>query len=136
VLRLGWTYSREEAITRRVLSAARRGWRHIDADPGAWVALIAEPDAARAVRPALTVPPGTYNVTDGFPVTQGMLNARLGAALGLPLHSLDELGWGADGILFGPSRRIADRMFGDLTGWQPQAAPAAASLAGLCYLRS
>ena len=80
--------------------------------------------------------PGTYNVTDGFPVTQGMLNARLEAALGRPLHSLDELGWGADGILFGPSRRIADRTFGDLTGWQPQAAPAAGSLAGLCYLRS
>jgi nucleoside-diphosphate-sugar epimerase len=136
VLRLGWSYSREEAVTRRVLSAARRGWRLIDADPSAWVALIAEPDAARAVRPALTVPPGTYNVTDGFPVTQGMLNARLEAALGRRLHSLDELGWGADGTLFGPSRRIADRTFGDLTGWQPQAAPAAESLASLCYLRS
>ena len=136
VLRLGWTYGREEAITRRVLAAARRGWRLIDADPGAWVALIAEPDAARAVRPALTVPPGTYNLTDGCPVTQGMLNARLEAALGRPLHSLDELGWGADGTLFGPSRKIADRTFGDLTGWQPQAAPAAESLASLCYLRS
>jgi hypothetical protein len=136
VLRLGWTCSRGEAITRRVLSAARRGWRLIDADPGAWVALIAEPDAARAVRPALTIPPGTYNVTDGLPVTQGMLSARLEAALGRPLHSLDELGWGPDGILFGLSRRIADRTFGDLTGWQPQAAPAAESLAGLCYLRS
>ncbi len=136
VLRLGWTCSREEAITRRVLAAARRGWRLIDADPGAWVALIAEPDAARAVRLALTVPPGTYNLTDGFPVTQGMLNARLEGALGRPLHSLDELGWGADGTLFGPSRKIADDTFGDLTGWQPQPAPAAESLAGLCYLRS
>ncbi len=131
VLRLGWTYSREEAITRRVLAAARRGWRLIDGDPGAWVAMIAEPDAARVVRPALTVPPGTYNVTDGFPVTQGMLNARLEAALGRPLHSLNELGWGADGTLFGPSRRIADRTFGDLTGWQPQVTPAAESLVGL-----
>jgi hypothetical protein len=136
VLRLGWTYSREEAITGRVLAAARRGWRIIDAERDAWVAMIAEPDAARAVLPALTVPPGIYNVTDGFPVTQGVLNARLEAALGRPLHSLDELGWGADGILFGPSRRITDRTFGDLTGWQPRAAPAAESLADLCYLRS
>jgi len=135
VLRLGWTIGPEERITRRVLSAARRGWRLIDADPSAWVAMIAETDAARAVRPALTVPPGTYNVTDGHPVTQGMLNARLETALGRPLHSLDELGWGADGILFGPSRRIADRTFDDLTGWQPQAAQAAGSLAGLRYLR-
>ncbi len=131
VLRLGWTYSREEAITRRVLVAARRGWRLIDGDPGAWVAMIAEPDAARAVRPAFTVPPGIYNVTDGFPVTQGMLNARLETALGRTLHSLDDLGWDYDGILFGPSRRIADRRFGDLTGWQPQVTPAAESLAGL-----
>ena len=65
-----------------------------------------------------------------------MLNARLEAALGRTLHSLDELGWGANGILFGPSRKIADRTFSDLTGWQPQAAPAAERLVGLCHLRS
>ncbi len=130
VLRLGWTCSREEAITRRVLAAARRGWRLIDGDPGAWVAMIAELDAARAVWPALTVPPGTYNVTDGSPITQGMLNTRLETALGRTLHSLDELGWGYDGTLFGPSRRIADYTFGDLTGWQPHVTPAAESLAG------
>jgi hypothetical protein len=131
VLRLGWTLGREEAITRRVLSAARRGWRLIDADPGTWVAMLAEPDAAQAVLPALTVPPGTYNVTDGFPLTQGMLNERLEAAVGRTLHSLDELGWGDDGTLFGPSRRIADRTFGVLTGWRPQLTPAADGLADL-----
>jgi len=37
--------------------------------------MITEPDAARAVLPALTVPPGTYHVTDGSPVTQDALNA-------------------------------------------------------------
>jgi hypothetical protein len=120
VLRLGWTCGREEGITRRVLAAARRGWRLIDGDPGAWLALIAEQDAARAVLPALTVPPGTYNVTDGAPVTQGRLNAALETALGRSLHSLDDPGWGCDGTLFGVSRRIADTTFGDLTGWRPQ----------------
>ena len=60
-----------------------------------------------------------------------MLNARLEAALGRTLHSLDDLGWACDGILFGPSRRIADRTFSDLTGWQPQVTPATESLAGL-----
>ena len=59
VLRLGWTWSPEEAITRRVMSAAKRGWRLIDGDPGAWVAMIAEPDAARAVLPAITIRPGS-----------------------------------------------------------------------------
>ena len=64
-------------------------------------------------------------------MTQGMLNARLEAALGRTLYSLDDLGWDYDSILFGPSRRIADRAFGDLTGWQPQVSPATDSLAGL-----
>jgi hypothetical protein len=131
VLRLGWTCSREEAITRRLVSAARRGWRLIDGDPAAWVAVVAEADAARAVLPALAVPPGTYHVTDGCPVTQGMLNARLEAASGRDLHGLDEPGWGCDGALFGPSRKITDDTFGHLTGWRPHSAPAAGSLAGM-----
>jgi hypothetical protein len=131
VLRLGWTCGRGEAITRQVVSAARRGWRLIGGDPAAWVAMITESDAARAVLPALTVPPGTYNVTDGCPVTQGSINTRLESALGRDLHSLDDPHWGCDGTLFGPSRRIADVAFGDLTGWRPLHVPAAESPAGL-----
>jgi nucleoside-diphosphate-sugar epimerase len=131
VLRLGWTCGPGEPITRRVLSAARLGWRLVDGDPAAWVAMIAEPDAASAVLPALTVPPGIYNVTDGAPVTQGMLNTGLEAALGRPLHSLNDPGWGRDGSLFGFSRRIADARFGDLTGWRPRVAPAAGNLCDL-----
>ncbi len=79
-MRLGWTLGRDEAITRRVLSAARRGWRLIDGDPVACVAMIAEPDAARASLSALAAPPGTYNITDGLPVAQAELNARMEAA--------------------------------------------------------
>jgi hypothetical protein len=131
VLRLGWTCGREDAITRRVVSAARRGWRLVDADPAAWVPMIAEADAARAVRPALTVPPGTYNLTDGCPVTQGMLNARLEAAAGQALHGLDDPGWSYRGALFGRSRKITGTAFGALTGWRPQVAPAADSLAAM-----
>jgi hypothetical protein len=131
VLRLGWACGRGEAITRRVVSAARHGWRLVDGDPAAWVALIAEPDAARAVVPALTVPPGTYHVTDGCPVTQGALNARLETALGRGLHRLDDPGWGDDGALFGPSRMITDAVFADRTGWRPHHVPAAETLAAL-----
>jgi hypothetical protein len=131
VLRLGWTFSGGEAITRQVVSAARRGWRLIDGDPAAWVAMITESDAARAVLPALTVTPGTYNVTDGCPITQGMLNTRLETALGRDLHSLDDPHWGYNGTLFGPSRKIADVAFGHLTGWRPHHVPAVESPAGL-----
>jgi nucleoside-diphosphate-sugar epimerase len=131
VLRLGWTCGPREAITRQVLSAARRGWRLIDGDPTARVAMIAEPDAARAVLPALTLPPGIYNVTDGSPVTQGALNARLETALGRDLHTLDDPQWGYGSTLFGSSRRITDRTFSELTGWRPRHVPAAEYLAGM-----
>jgi nucleoside-diphosphate-sugar epimerase len=130
ILRLGWAYGREDGITSRVLAAARRGWQLIDGEPGAWLAMIAETDAADAVLPALALPAGTYNLTDGCPVTQAAVNARLGAAAGRSLHPLNDPRWG-EGILFGPSRRIIDHTFGDLTGWHPRTSPAAESLADL-----
>jgi nucleoside-diphosphate-sugar epimerase len=93
--------------------------------------MIAEPDAARAVLPALTLPPGTYNVTDGCPVTQATLNARLAAALGKNLHPLDDPYWGRRGVLFGHSRRITDGRFHDLVGWHAQVPRAAEDLADM-----
>jgi nucleoside-diphosphate-sugar epimerase len=51
ILRLGWAYGRADGITSRVLAAARRGWQLIDGEPGAWLAMIAETDAADAVLP-------------------------------------------------------------------------------------
>lgn len=130
VLRVGWPCGPREAITRQVVSAARRGWRLIDGDPAAWIAMIAESDAARAVLPALSVAPGIYNLTDGIPVTQGTLNARLEAARGEHLHTLDDPRWGY-GALFGHSRKITDRTFSDLTGWRPRHIPATATLVGM-----
>jgi hypothetical protein len=129
VLRLGWTCGAGDDLTRQVLAGARRGWRLIDGDPGAWTALVGEADAARAVVAALAAPPGCYHVTDGAPVTQGELNAGLERALGRPLHTLGDPGWSAGGTLFGPSRLIRGQAFGDLTGWRPRAVPAATVLA-------
>ena len=131
VLRLGWTCGPQEAITRRVLAAARRGWRLIDGDPGASVAMLAEADAALAVRPALTAPPGTYDVTDGWPITQSALTDRLEGAVGRLLHSLDDPRWGACGVLFGRSRRITSTAFTTRTGWRPRLTPAADGLAAM-----
>jgi len=131
VLRLGWTCGAGDAITRRVLAAASRGWRLIDGDPGACVAMLAEPDAASAVEAALFAAPGTYNVTDGWPITQSALNTRLEAAAGRLLHGLDEPRWGEGGVLFGPSRKITSAAFTTLTGWRPRLTPAADSLAAM-----
>ena len=135
ILRLGWAYGPAEAITRRVLSAARRGWRLIDGDPRAWLALIAEEDAAQAVLPALAVPPGVYHLTDGAPIAQGLFNASLEIVLGKVLHSFDDPGWGRDGSLFGLSRRITDTTFSYLTGWHPTVELTAESLADLLLSR-
>jgi hypothetical protein len=129
VLRLGWTCGGDD-ITRRVLAAARLGWRLIDGDPGAWVATIAEPDAARAVRAAITVPPGTYDVTDGCPVTQATLNTGLAVAAGRDLHPLGDSRWGYRGVLFGYSRRITGTGFREVSGWRPEIPSAAGFLAG------
>lgn len=131
VLRLGWTYGGGEAITRRIMSAARRGWRLVDGDPAASIAALAEPDAARAALAALTVAPGTYNVTDGAPSTQAMLNARLAAAASRCLHPLYDADWGPAGALFGASRKITDTTFTELTGWHPRGAAAPEGLAGM-----
>ncbi len=131
ILRLGWAYSRDDCITSTVLAAARRGWRLIDGDPDAWLAMIAQPDAARAVLPALTVASGTYNVTSGRPVTQATLNARLAAAAGKNLAPLDDPHWGDHGILFGHSRMIIDGTFCDLTGWRPQIRGSADNIASM-----
>ena len=131
LLRLGWPYGRDECMTARILAAARRGWQLIDGDPAAWLAMIALPDAARAVVAALTLPAGTYNVTDGLSVTQGTLNARLAAGLGKNrLHPVGDPQWGARGIPFGHSRRVSDTTFSDLTGWRPQMSNAAEGLIG------
>ena len=129
ILRLGWAYGAEDGLTRRVLAAAGRGWRLIDGDPGDWLSMIAESDAARAVLPALSVPPGRYDVTDGCPVTQAAVNASLAAAAGIDLYPLDDPHWGRRGILFGRSRRVTGRAFGDLTGWQPEVTRAPEQLA-------
>jgi hypothetical protein len=83
------------------------------------------------VLPALTIPPGTYNVTDGYPCTQATLNARLAAAAGTALGPLGDPRWGHRGILFGHSRRITDTTFSDLTGWQPQVSGAAETMASI-----
>jgi hypothetical protein len=96
----------------------------------AWLAMIAESDAAGAVLPALALPAGTYNVTDGCPVTQATVNARLAAAAGHRLHPLDDP-HGGERTLFGPSRMIIDHAFGELTGWRPETSRAAEGLADL-----
>jgi hypothetical protein len=74
-------HNRQSGIGRREgLAAHRRS--------NSWVAAIASNDAARAIQAAFTAPPGTYNVSDGQPVTQGAIHAVLEQAMGKVLHPL------------------------------------------------
>ena len=77
---------------------------------------------------ALTLPPGTYNVTDTRPLTQNALNAHLETAAGAHLHPADDPRWGEGGTLFGPSRTITATAFHALTGWRPRVMDIAAHL--------
>jgi nucleoside-diphosphate-sugar epimerase len=119
VLRLGWVFGDCDPMTAKVVSAAQKGWQLIEGRPSSWVAAIASTDAARAIHAALVMPPGTYNVSNGQPVTQGAINAVLEQATGKVLHPLYDASWGESGTLFGASRLLADHRFGELTGWLP-----------------
>lgn len=66
-----------------------------------------------------------------IPGHPGRAQRRLKAALDHDLHPLDDPSWGYEGTLLGPSRRITDATFRDLTRWRPHGTPAAESLAGM-----
>jgi hypothetical protein len=119
ILRLGWVFGDHDPMTAKVVSAAQKGWQLIEGRPSSWVAAIASTDAARAIHAAFTAPPGTYNVSDGRPVTQGAIHAVLEQARGTVLHPLYDASWGESGTLFGASHLVADDHFGEVTGWQP-----------------
>lgn len=119
ILRFGWTFGDHDPMTAKVVSAAQKGWQLIEGRPSSWVAAINSTDAARAIHAATFAPPGTYNVTDGRPVTQSAIQTVLEQARGTVLHPLYDASWGESGVLFGASRLLADADFGELTGWQP-----------------
>lgn len=119
ILRLGWVFDDYDPITAKLVSAAEKGWKLIEGRPSSWVAAIASGDAVRAIHAGFAAPPGTYNVSDGQPVTQGAINAVLERATGKVLHPLYDASWGESGTLFGASRLVADDHFAALTGWQP-----------------
>jgi hypothetical protein len=120
ILRLGWVFGHRDPITTRVVSAAAKGWQLIEGEPGSWVATISAADAARAAHVAITLAPGTYNVSDNRPLTQAAINAALEEAAGKRLHPLYDPDWGESSTLFGSSRRLARGHFGELTGWRPE----------------
>ena len=118
VLRFGWVFGDGDPITARLIASAKKGWQLIDGRPGSWVETIALPDAT-AIAVAAKAPPGTYNVSDGHPVTQAAINAVLEEATGGSLYPLHDAFWGDLGVLFGSSHLLADTNFTSLTGWRP-----------------
>ena len=130
VLRFGWVFGTEDPIATQALTAARNGWQIIQGRPGAWVSSISATDAATAVEVATGSPPGTYNVSDGHPVTQAAVNDALQEVAGTALHPLYDPGWGQTSTLFGASRLLADGAFARLTGWHPVGPDLLAHLSG------
>lgn len=119
VLRFGWAFGDGDPVAERVIATARKGWRLIDGRPGSWVPTVARADAVTAIVAATKAPPGTYNISDGHPVTQAAIDAVLEEATETSLDPLSEGYWGELGVLFGASRLLADTNFTGLAGWRP-----------------
>lgn len=119
VLRFGWVFDDDDPITARVVATAQKGWQLIEGRAGSWVPAISSADVTKALCAASTASPGTYQVSDGRPITQGAVVALLEEASGRVLHPLHDPSWGEAGTLFGASRLLSDAPDTQLAGWRP-----------------
>jgi nucleoside-diphosphate-sugar epimerase len=130
VLRFGWVFGDNDPISAQIVGAAQKGWRLIDGQPGSWVSSISQSDTVAALRQAVAVPAGIYNISNGRPVTQALINVALEEALGQRLHPLYDPYWGEKSTFFGASRQLVGDKFGRLTGWEPVGPGLLAHLSG------
>lgn len=123
ILRFGYFYGADASHTQSQLRIARRGFLPLMGRPGAFQTYVHLDDAARAVVAALTVPPGTYNVTESKPGTVSEITAAMAAAVGrqrlvrlpIPRWSVGR----ANRFLF-HSVRASNARFRAATTWEPQ----------------
>jgi nucleoside-diphosphate-sugar epimerase len=116
VLRFGLFMGPDSGSTLAAVESARTGRSFAPGPPEAYRPTIWLDDAAAAIAAALSVPAGTYNVTDADPPTNAEIDAALAAAVSVeslrPRASLD-----------GPlarSQRVSSRRLREASGWAPR----------------
>lgn len=123
VLRLALLYGPESAQTRATARLARRlGVAAVLGPPHAYLASLHTHDAASAVSASLTAPPGTYDISDGDPLTRLEVADALARALGRGRLRLPPglLVRGAPAASQTRSHRLTAERFRAATGWTPQ----------------
>lgn len=124
VLRFAGFYGPDSTQFGEMLQSIRRGTIPLPGDPDAFFSFISHDDAATAVRAALTLPSGTYNVADDEPVTRRVLGDTLAALLGVkpprPLPRWITRLLGSLGELMSRSQRISNRKLRDSSDWRPR----------------
>ena len=123
-LRMGLFYGPESPQTHELLAYARRGILMVVGRDNAYLSSIWVRDAASAVVAALQAPGGIYDVVDDEPMPMKSVAAAIAAAAGRkrffrPPVWLARLASGEVGTAAARSRRISNRRFKEVTGWQP-----------------
>ena len=124
VLRFGLFYGAGSDNTAQFLMAARRHIGPVAGPGGAYQSSIHLQDAASAVTAALTLPSGTYNVTDDEPLTKKDYARALGAAVGkrpwlrFPGRLISAAGNKAD--FMRRSQRVSNGAIKSASAWAPK----------------
>jgi nucleoside-diphosphate-sugar epimerase len=124
VLRFGAFYGQDARQTLAMAALVRHGVAPMPGAPSAFVSSVSHDDAAAAVVSALTIPAGTYNVTDDEPVTHREYFDSLAAALGVPppklLPKWTAIFFGGAGELMTRSLRVSNRKLRGASDWRPR----------------
>lgn len=118
VLRFGLFFAPDSEQMLTVARSARRGLSIDPGDADGFFPAIHADDAAAAVRAALDVATGTYDVVDDEPLRRGEQRAALAAAVGR--RRLVQIP--APKRVVGPladSQRVSNQRFRDATSWSP-----------------
>lgn len=124
VVRFALLYGAGDPFTDDVFRLVRHGWLPFLGRPDAYMSMVNQADAAKAVLAALNVPAGIYNVVDDEPFTRRRFAAALAAMLDVPTPKIPPP-WlakvaGSMGETIARSLRISNRKLRTAGAWLPQ----------------
>jgi 2-alkyl-3-oxoalkanoate reductase len=126
VLRFSMFYGPDSSLTLDAVNWVRRGFTPAFGASDAYMSSIWIDDAASAVFAALSVPAGTYNITDDVPMRRREAFELLAADLGVkPPRMLPRWVTGAMGSVvetLARSQRISNARFRQAANWLPKVA--------------
>jgi 2-alkyl-3-oxoalkanoate reductase len=123
VLRFSGFYGPDAPHTLDIVTSVRRGLAPVFGTAESFMSSVWLDDAAAAVFAAMSVPAGTYNITDDIPIRRGEAFELLADALGVKrpraMPSWVARTMGSLGETLGRSQRISNAKFRHATQWVP-----------------